>query len=60
MGYFYEIEHAAAGRFATVGPPFRIAGTPLGATRAASPLGADARDVLREAGLDDGEIEKLV
>jgi len=60
MGYFYEIEHEVAGRFSTVGPPFRIAGTPLGAKRAAAPLGADGRDVLREAGLDDGEIEKLV
>ena len=60
MGYFYQIEHPTAGRFETVSPPFRIAGTPLGVARAASPLGVDAREVLREAGLDEGEIEKLV
>lgn len=60
MGYFPELEHPVAGRFETVAPPFRIEGTPLGARRGASPLHADARDILREAGLDEGEIEKLV
>ncbi len=59
MGYVYEIEHATAGRFETVGPPFRIDGEVLGARRAASPLNADAREVLREAGLSDLEIEKI-
>jgi crotonobetainyl-CoA:carnitine CoA-transferase CaiB-like acyl-CoA transferase len=59
MGYFHELEHPTAGRFETVGPPFRIEGTPLGARNGASALGADAPDVLREAGLVDGEIEKL-
>ncbi|HBZ72043.1 MAG TPA: hypothetical protein DEP35_20865 [Deltaproteobacteria bacterium] len=60
MGYFYEIEHPTAGRFETVGPPFRIEGMKLGASRAASPLHSDAQAILREAGLADGEIEKLV
>lgn len=60
MGYVYEVEHATAGRFETVGPPFRIEGEPLGARRAAAPLHADAADVLREAGLTDDEISKLV
>jgi crotonobetainyl-CoA:carnitine CoA-transferase CaiB-like acyl-CoA transferase len=60
MGYFYEIEHPTAGRFETVGPPFRIEGTPLGAKRAASPLHSDAQAILREAGLGEGEIEKLL
>jgi crotonobetainyl-CoA:carnitine CoA-transferase CaiB-like acyl-CoA transferase len=59
MGYVYEIEHATAGRFETVGPPFRIEGEVLGARRATSPLHADALEVLREAGLSDAEIEKL-
>jgi len=59
MGYVYEIEHATAGRFETVGPPFRIEGETLGARRAASPLHADAAEVLREAGLSEEEIEKL-
>jgi crotonobetainyl-CoA:carnitine CoA-transferase CaiB-like acyl-CoA transferase len=60
MGYVYEIEHPTAGRFETVAPPFRIEGTPLGAARAASPLHSDAQAILREAGLSDGEIEKLL
>ncbi|MDH3211290.1 MAG: CoA transferase [Myxococcales bacterium] len=60
LGYFYEVEHATAGRFETVGPPFRIEGADLGARRAAPPLHGDAREILREAGLSEAEIEKLV
>jgi crotonobetainyl-CoA:carnitine CoA-transferase CaiB-like acyl-CoA transferase len=60
LGYFHEIEHASAGRFETVGPPFRIEGADLGARQAASPLHADAREILREAGLAEPDIEKLV
>ncbi len=59
MGYFYEIEHPVAGRFETVAPPFSIQGVRLGAATAASPLGADAREVLREAGLSDAQIDEL-
>ena len=54
MGYFYELEHAEAGRFETVAPPFRIEGTRLGARRAAPRVGADGEAVLREAGLELG------
>lgn len=60
MGYLYEIEHATAGRFETVGPPFRIDGETLGTRRAVSGLHADARQVLQEAGLSESEIEKLL
>jgi crotonobetainyl-CoA:carnitine CoA-transferase CaiB-like acyl-CoA transferase len=60
MGYFYEIEHPTAGRFETVAPPFRIEGVALGTERAASPLHADAQAILREVGLGEGEIEKLL
>jgi crotonobetainyl-CoA:carnitine CoA-transferase CaiB-like acyl-CoA transferase len=60
MGYFHELEHPTAGRFETIGPPFQIEGCDLGARTAAAALGADARDILREAGLADAEIEKLV
>jgi crotonobetainyl-CoA:carnitine CoA-transferase CaiB-like acyl-CoA transferase len=60
IGCFDDLEHPTAGRFQTVSTPFRIDGEPIGARRPASPLGADAREVLREAGLDEGEIEKLV
>jgi crotonobetainyl-CoA:carnitine CoA-transferase CaiB-like acyl-CoA transferase len=60
MGYFHEVEHPEAGRFETVGPPFRIQGCELGVRNAASPLGADAREVLREAGLGQAEIDALI
>jgi crotonobetainyl-CoA:carnitine CoA-transferase CaiB-like acyl-CoA transferase len=60
LGTFYELEHPTAGRFETVAPPIQIEGTPLGARRPASALGADGRAILREAGLDESEIEKLL
>ena len=59
MGYFQPLEHATAGDFETVGPPFRIDGCQLGSRRAASPLGADTRAVLRQAGLTEDEIAEL-
>jgi len=59
MGYFHEVDHPEAGRFETVGPPFRIEGCGLGARRAAPSLGSDAAAVLREAGLSDDEIARL-
>jgi crotonobetainyl-CoA:carnitine CoA-transferase CaiB-like acyl-CoA transferase len=60
MGYFYEIEHAEAGKFRTVAPPFRIEGMALGARRAATPLGQEARRILAEAGLSAQEIDSLL
>jgi crotonobetainyl-CoA:carnitine CoA-transferase CaiB-like acyl-CoA transferase len=59
MGYFQPLEHATAGAFETVGPPFRIDGCDLGSRRGAAPLGADNVAVLREAGLSDDEIAEL-
>jgi formyl-CoA transferase len=60
MGYFQTVEHPEIGSFETVGPPFRIDGCDLGARTAAAPLGADTSEALREAGLSEAEIEKLV
>ena len=60
MGIFYEVEHGRAGPFETVGPPFRIEGTEIGARKAAPALHADAREILAETGLADAEIEKLI
>jgi crotonobetainyl-CoA:carnitine CoA-transferase CaiB-like acyl-CoA transferase len=59
MGYFQPLEHATAGGFETVAPPFRIDGCELGSRRAASPLGADTRAVLGRAGLTEDEIADL-
>ncbi len=61
MGYIGELDHPEAGRFQTMGAPFRIEGTQVGPRRAVSPLGADAADVFREAGLelDAAQIRRL-
>ena len=59
MGYVRSLEHEA-GPIETVGPPFRIEGTPLGVTRAASPVNVDAHAIFSEAGLGAEEIEKLL
>ena len=40
--------------------PVSPVATPTAASRAAPPLGADSRDILREAGLTRSEIESLV
>ncbi len=60
MGYFRELDHPTAGRFESVAPPFRIEGESLGGSRAAPELGGDGREVLREAGLDEAEIDALL
>ncbi len=60
LGYFYELDHPTAGRFETVAPPVRIEGVGLGARRPPSPVDVDAHDVLREAGLDESEIERIL
>ncbi|MEE8474905.1 MAG: CoA transferase [Myxococcota bacterium] len=60
LGFIQEIEHATAGRFETVAPPFRIEGAKLGVSRASSPLHGDAREILREVGFAEAEIEKLI
>ena len=60
LGYFYELEHPTEGRLETVAPPLRIEGVELGARRAAPALNAHAREILREAELEEAEIEKLL
>jgi crotonobetainyl-CoA:carnitine CoA-transferase CaiB-like acyl-CoA transferase len=60
LGYIRELEHASAGPFETVGPPFRIEGLRLGASKPISDLHADAEAILREAGLAEEEIRRLL
>jgi crotonobetainyl-CoA:carnitine CoA-transferase CaiB-like acyl-CoA transferase len=60
MGYFNALEHAEAGTFETVGMPFRIEGESLGARTAAPPVDRDGRAILREAGIAEDEIDKLL
>ncbi len=60
MNYFYSIEHPEAGKFETVATPFRIEGERLGADKAASHIAQHAREILGEAGLDEGQIDDLL
>ncbi len=60
MDYFYPIEHAEVGTFETVATPFRIEGEQLGARTAASPVAHHGREILREAGLGEEAIDKLL
>lgn len=60
MGFFPELDHPTAGRFATVASPFLLSESDTRRGRPAPELGADARDVLASAGLDEDEISALV
>ena len=59
MGYFEDLEHPDAGRFESLGPPFRIEGVKLGTRQTCSAVDADGETVLREAGVDEDTITKL-
>jgi crotonobetainyl-CoA:carnitine CoA-transferase CaiB-like acyl-CoA transferase len=54
---FTPVEHPTAGRYETVAPPLRLSGHAMRGERPAPALGADGRDVLREAGLSEKEID---
>jgi crotonobetainyl-CoA:carnitine CoA-transferase CaiB-like acyl-CoA transferase len=59
-GFFVRLEHDTVGGHTVVAPPVRFSETPLRAERAAPPLGRDTRAALRDAGLDDATIDRLV
>ena len=59
-GTFVEYEHPTEGRVKTPGFPIRFSKTPSEVSRGAPLAGEHTRDVLREAGLQDGEIDALV
>lgn len=55
-----EVDHPSAGEMKTIGLPVKFSETPGGVRRPAPRLGEHAREVLREYGYDDEEIEKLL
>ena len=55
-----EVEHAKLGRVKTLGTPVKFSATPAGIRRGAPLYGQHTREVLREAGWGDAEIDRLV
>ncbi len=60
MGYMPLVNHPRVGPFPTVGTPFLLSDFAMPANRPAPELGADTAAVLREAGVSEDAIEKLV
>jgi crotonobetainyl-CoA:carnitine CoA-transferase CaiB-like acyl-CoA transferase len=58
-GLLVEQEHPRAGRLRTLAPPVRFGRTPGGIRTPAPALGEHTEALLREAGVDDGEIAHL-
>ncbi len=54
-----EVDHPVAGTVRTLGTPVKFDATPATIRRAAPTFGQHTREVLREAGYDDVEIERL-
>jgi crotonobetainyl-CoA:carnitine CoA-transferase CaiB-like acyl-CoA transferase len=56
-GVFAPVDHPVAGTYDTVTAPIRLSDHALDAPRPAPALGADAHDILAEAGLSEAEID---
>ncbi|MCO5122966.1 MAG: CoA transferase [Rhizobacter sp.] len=54
-----ELDHPVAGRTRALGVPLKFSATPAGVRRPAPTFGQHTRDVLREIGYADAEIESL-
>jgi crotonobetainyl-CoA:carnitine CoA-transferase CaiB-like acyl-CoA transferase len=54
-----EVPHSRLGKVKTIGTPVKFSATPVGVRRGAPVLGEHTREVLREYGYADGEIDAL-
>jgi formyl-CoA transferase len=59
-GYFSTREHPSEGAIRVTASPFEFEKTPADYRRHAPVLGADGREVLREAGLSEADVDGLV
>jgi crotonobetainyl-CoA:carnitine CoA-transferase CaiB-like acyl-CoA transferase len=60
MGTITSYEHATAGTVKVVGPAIRMSATPPSIDRPAPTVGQHSAEILREIGIEDAEIERLV
>jgi crotonobetainyl-CoA:carnitine CoA-transferase CaiB-like acyl-CoA transferase len=59
-GIFQTVEHPTAGPFETISPPVSLSAFEMKGARPAPALGADGREILREAGLSSEEVESIL
>ena len=59
-GFFTELDHSSLGKVRGLGSPLRLERTPVRLERAGPLLGEHSREILREAGYADAEIDRLM